>query len=76
MIDVDLRTAHADLYVEAVFLVDALGHGLVETAMLGFGKPVGKEGNLVEGVRRTGGAQEEEKGQAGEDSHCFDSGSK
>lgn len=43
--------------VEAVFGIGAVGDGLIEAAMLGFGDPIGREGDLVEvfGRRRLAG---------------------
>jgi hypothetical protein len=47
-----LRPALRDGHVEAVFLVSAVGEGLVEAAMLGLGEPVGAEGDLGEAAAR------------------------
>ena len=52
---VDLRPARPDGHLQAVFLVDPVGHRLIEAAMLGLGLPVGAEGDLIE---RPGGAAE------------------
>ena len=43
-----LRTAHAQVAVDAVFLVDAIGNGEIEAAVLGLGAPVGLIADLVE----------------------------
>ena len=48
---IDLRAAHADRHVEAVPLVDALGHRLVEAAVLGLREPVRAEHEARERLR-------------------------
>ena len=54
--DVDLRAAHLDGHVQAVLLVDAGGHRLVEAAVLGLRVPVGHVGELLLRVGGAGGA--------------------
>ena len=51
-----LRAALDDGDLQAVLLVGAVGDRLVEAAVLGFGQPVGAEGDLVERHRRAGQA--------------------
>ena len=63
--DVDLRTAHLDGDVQAVLLVDAGGHRLVEAAVLGLGIPVGHVGELFLGLGAGGKGQTERGGQEG-----------
>ena len=47
---VDLGAAHPDDDIEAVFPVGALGHGLVEPAVLGLCQPVRGEDDAILGV--------------------------
>jgi hypothetical protein len=49
--DVDLRAAHLHGHVQAVLLVDALGDGLVEAAVLGLCVPVGHVREPLVGLR-------------------------
>ena len=65
---VDLRPARLDGHVQAVLLVGAVGHRLVEAAVRGLGLPVGGESDLLlrqrrglhgEGQQGGGGQQEQ-----------------
>ena len=58
---VDLRAARADRHIQAVFLVDPVGHRLIEAAMLGLGLPVRAEGHLVQGLRRASERREADR---------------
>ena len=60
---VELRAAHLDGDIEAVFLVQAGGHRLVEAAVLGLRVPVGLIDKLFLCV---GGVEQNAKGQSGD----------
>jgi hypothetical protein len=49
---VGVGAALQNRHIEPVFLISSVGLGLIEPAMLGFRKPVGRESDLVEGKRR------------------------
>ena len=51
---VDLRAAHLDRDIQAVLLVDAFRHGLVEAAVLGLREPVGREDDAFRGLGADG----------------------
>ena len=56
---VRLRPARQDFHLEPVFRVGAVHDGLIETAMLGLGQPVGSERDLVRGERGRGESRDD-----------------
>jgi len=55
----DRATPHANLHVEPVLAVRPFGHGLIEAAVLGLRKPVGREHDLLQGLRAGGQKRDE-----------------
>jgi hypothetical protein len=52
---IGVGAALEDRHIESVFFISSVGLGLIEPAMLGFRKPVRREGHFVECGGRSGG---------------------
>jgi hypothetical protein len=59
-----LRAALTDVALDAVFLVDAVGGGEIEAAVLALGAPVGLVADLVERLRQNPRARHRHEGGA------------
>ncbi len=70
---VHLRAALDDGDVEPALLVGAVGHGLVEAAMLGLGQPVGAERDLGQFLRARLGGSEAQRGRGVKNGACHGS---
>jgi len=66
---IQLRPTLDDLHIEAVALVCAVGERLIEAAMLGFGEPIGREGDTIERQRVRSGAEKQKCGERAGISH-------